>query len=227
VARDVSALLETFGLGEDDLAAWRRCGRPDEDFEDWLMDRVARRPAGARARAVYGADDVHDFARRALLDVLRLAPGDSLLEIGSGGGLLLRDALATGSRATGIDHSEEMVALATERAPGAEVVVGRAESLPFADETFTAIAMSIVLLFIEDPVAVLGECLRVARRGARLAVFTTAPELRGTPAAPEPFASRGRFYGDEELAGLAARAGWARPRVRSEAGGQLLDATKL
>jgi len=34
--------------------------------------------------------------------------------------------------------SEEMVSLARERAPGAEVVVGRAEQLPFADADFWA-----------------------------------------------------------------------------------------
>jgi hypothetical protein len=56
-----------------------------------LTDRVARRPAGARAREVYGADDAHDFARRAMLGALRLGPGDRLPEIGCGGGSLLRD----------------------------------------------------------------------------------------------------------------------------------------
>jgi hypothetical protein len=35
--------------------------------------------------------------------------------------------------------------------------------------------------------------------GGRLALYTTSPELRGTPAAPEPLASRGHFYEDEEL----------------------------
>jgi len=202
---DVRATLEVFGLGDEDLAAWRASGLPDESFEDWLTDRVARRPTGSRARVVYGSEDVHDFARRALLESLSLGPGDSLLEIGCGGGLLLRDALATGARAAGIDHSDEMVALASERAPRAEVRLASAESLPYPDESFTAIAMSIVLFFFDDPVQVLRECLRVALPGARLAVYTTAPELRGTEAAPEPLASRGHFYTD---------------------GGQLLVATK-
>ncbi|HET7136720.1 MAG TPA: methyltransferase domain-containing protein [Gaiellaceae bacterium] len=224
---DAAALLEAFGLGDEDLAAWQASGRPDAELEDWLMDRVARRPEGSRARAVYGDENVHDFARRAVLEALALGPGDSLLEVGSGGGLLLRDALATGACVAGIDHSVDMVALATERAPGAEVRLGRAESLPFADESFTAIAMSIVFLFLADPVGVLRECLRVTKPGGRLAVFTTAPELRGTPAAPEPFASRGHFYADDALAGLAAEAGWRSAQVRNEAGGQLLQATKL
>jgi SAM-dependent methyltransferase len=219
-------MLAAFGLGDEDLWAWRASGRPDDAFEDWLLDRVARKPSGSRARAVYGAEDVHDFARRAILETLALGPGDRLLEVGCGGGLLLRDALATGARVTGIDHSEEMVALAAERAPGADIQLGRAESLPFADETFTAVAMSVVFLFFDDPVGVLAACRRVARPEARLAVYTTGPELRGTPAAPEPFASRGHFYTDDELAALAADAGWDAPGVRNERGGQLLHATK-
>ena len=185
--------LGAFGLGDEDLAAWRESGLPDEAFVEWLVDRVARRPTDSWARQVYGAEDVHDFARRALLDALALGPADQLLEVGCGGGLLLHDALVSGASVTGLDHSEEMVALARERAPGADVVLAKAERLPFADGAFSAIAMSVVFFFLEDPVGVLRECRRVLRRGGRVAVYTTGPEMRGTPAAPEPIASEGHF----------------------------------
>jgi SAM-dependent methyltransferase len=220
----VDATLRSFGLGDDDLAAWERSGLPPEAFEDWLTDRVARKPEGRRAREVYGADDVHDFARLAILDALALGPDDRLLDVGCGGGLLLRDALAAGAAATGLDHSAEMVALARERAPGAEVVLGSAERLPFGDGSFTAVAMSIVFFFLPDPVAALSECRRVLAPGGRLAVYTTSPALRGTPAAPEPLAARGRFYEDDELAALAARTGLADVTVADDRGGQLLTA---
>ena len=42
--------------------------------------------------------------------------------------------------------------------------------------------------------------------GARAAVYTTSPQLRGTPAAPEPVASRSYFYDDDALAGMARQA---------------------
>jgi ubiquinone/menaquinone biosynthesis C-methylase UbiE len=171
---------------------------------------------------VYGAEEVHDFARRAILETLRLGPQDRLLEIGCGGGLLLRGALAAGAAATGIDHSEEMVQLARERAPGAEVVLASAERLPFAQQTFTAVAMSVVFFFFNDPVQALRECRRVMRLGGRLAVFTTGPDLRGTPAAPEPIASRGHFYTDAELVQLARAANLLDAKVRNDRGGQLL-----
>ena len=216
--------MRAFGLGDEDVAAWRASGLGDAEFVDWLTDRVARRPSGGRARKVYGAEDVHEWARRAILDALALGPGDQLLEVGCGGGLLLRDALATGAAATGIDHSEEMVELARERAPGATVLVGAAERLPFEDTTFTAVAMSVVFFFLDDPVGVLRECRRVLVREGRLAVYTTGPELRGTPAAPEPLASRGHFYTDAELAELAVQAGLSDVSVRNKDGGQLLTA---
>ena len=221
----VGEMLREFGLGDEDRAAWDESALPPEAFEDWLTDRVARRPAGRRARDVYGADDAHDFARRAILDALALGPHDRLLEIGCGGGLLLREALSSGGIVTGLDHSEEMVRLARERAPEAEVVLGRAEQLPFEDASFTAIAMSIVFFFLDDPTSVLRECRRVLSPGGRLAVYTTSPALRGTPAAPEPVASRGHFYEDEELAALGRQAGFEDVSVVDDDGGQLLTAS--
>lgn len=218
-------MLREFGLDDGDRAAWEQSELPADAFDDWLTDRVARRPAGRRAREVYGADDVHDFARRAILDALALEPEDRLLDVGCGGGLLLRDAQASGATVAGIDHSEEMVRLARERAPGAEVVLGRAEQLPFEDGSFTAISMSIVFFFLADPIGVLRECRRVLAPGGRLAVYTTAPALRGTPAAPEPLASRGHFYEDKELADIARQAGLTAAAVVNDDGGQLLTAS--
>ncbi len=126
---------------------------------------------------------------------------------------------------TGLDHREEMGALARQRAPQARVVQGRAERLPFAEASFEAVSMSVVFLFLEDPVGALEECRRVLGRGGRLALYTTAPELRGTPAAPEPVAALGHFYSDGELLGLAREAGLSAPMVLGDDGGQLLTAS--
>lgn len=223
-SRRAQELAERFRLGEDDLCAWEQSNQPDDAFDDWLTDRVARRPAGRRARETYGADDVHDFARRAILEALALQSTDRLLEVGCGGGLLLGEALASGASATGLDHSEEMVALARQRAPAAEVLKGTAERIPFPDRFFTAVAMSIVFIFLPDPLAALRECHRVLKPGGRIAVYTTSPRLRGTPAAPEPLASRSYFYENAELTALATKAGFRDAVVADDNGGQLLTA---
>ena len=190
-----------------------------------MTDRVARRPHGRRAREVYGADDVHSFAWEPVLSALALGPGDRLLDVGCGGGVFLRRALATGCDAVGLDHSPDMVALARATS-GAHIVEARAEELPFADGEFSAISCIVAFFFMDDPVRVLREMRRVLEpsRG-RLAIFTTPPEAKGTPAAPYPLATRGRFYTDAELETLPLAAGFGRSQVtRTEIGAQLLVA---
>jgi SAM-dependent methyltransferase len=73
--------------------------------------------------------------------------------------------------------------------------------------------MTGVLGFLPDPVAALAEIRRVLTRGGRLAVLGSDPELRGTPAAPEPIAGRLRFYDDEELGRFGREAGFTEVRV--------------
>jgi SAM-dependent methyltransferase len=180
---------------------------------DWLTDRAARRPSGAQARQSYRDPTHHRPSFGAVLDALQPGPDDVLLEIGCGGGAFLERALRAGCRAKAVDHSPEMVRVASElnadaiREGRLEIVQAAAEQLPFADDTCTCAAMMQVFFFL-DPEPVLAECRRVVRPGGRLAVFTVSEQAKGTPAAPEPMASRGRFYTDEQLVELARRAGF-------------------
>jgi SAM-dependent methyltransferase len=200
-------------------------------LSDWridrMTDRVARRPSGRRARKVYGADDVHSFAWEPVLGALQLTSEDLLLDVGCGGGVFLRRAVQTGCRAVGVDHSGDMVRLARQTTGGdARIVLGSADTLPFGNGEFTAISCLVAFFFFPDPVAVLREFRRVLdpERG-RVAVFTTPPEMKGTPAAPYPLATRGHFYEDQELEELARAAGFTAARVtRNEIGSQLLFA---
>ena len=194
---------------------------------DRMTDRVARRPHGRAARATYGAEDVHSFAWEPVLDVLQLTPEDSLLDVGCGGGVFLRRALETGCTGVGVDHSREMVRLARRITEGrASIVQAEAEQLPFEDGAFTAVSSIVAFFFFPDPVAALREFRRVLDRGlGRVAVYTTAPELKGTPAAPYPLATRGHFYEDAELEAHARSAGFGVVEVRRAGeGAQLLVA---
>jgi ubiquinone/menaquinone biosynthesis C-methylase UbiE len=186
-------------------------------LREWRIDRVtdrrARRPHGRRARRIYGADDTHSFLWEPVLDALSLGPDDRLLDVGCGGGAFLRRALLTGCAAVGVDHSRDMVRLARSKA-GVRVEKAEADAMPFADGEFTAISCLVAFFFFGDPVAVLREMRRVLdpERG-RVAIMTTAPEAKGSPAAPYPLATRGRFYTDDELVRLPREAGFGKARI--------------
>lgn len=186
---------------------------------DWLTDRRARRPTGAQSRAVY-RDPVYHYPNFwVILDELKLGPADYLIDIGCGGGALLRDALKSGCRAAGIDHSPDMVRVAREvnaqsLAEGRLVLeCASADRLPFPDNTFTCASMTGVLGFLPDALAAFREIRRVLQPGGRLVALGSDPALRGTPAAPEPIASRLHFYDDDQLKGLAVDAGFPQASV--------------
>jgi len=188
---------------------------------DRMTDRIARKPRGRRARATYGAADIHSMAWAPVIAALELTAEDRLLDVGCGGGVFMRHVAETvGCDVTGVDHSRAMVRLAGPRA-----VHGSADALPFADSSFTAASSIVAFFFFPDPVAALRELRRVLAPGGRLAIFTTAPEAKGSPAAPYPLASRGHFYTDDELVALARDAGLADPRIAMrEPWAQLLSA---
>jgi len=186
---------------------------------DWLTDRRVRRPTGPWAREVYGNPTYHIPNFLLILDRIRLGPDDQLLEVGCGGGAFLRRALESGCRATGVDHSPEMVRLASAQNREAidqgrlTILESEAYPLPVADNSFTCSVMTGVIGFLPDPVAALREVRRALRPGGRVAVFGATAVMRGTPAAPEPFASRIRFFDPGEFAELGHAAGLVDVRV--------------
>jgi SAM-dependent methyltransferase len=183
-------------------------------FGDWWTDRAARRPTGPSARKTYADPLYHRPNFLVLLERLRLTPEDRLLEVGCGGGAFLHDALESGCRAVAIDHSPQMVRLAREQNKGAiaqgrvEIVEGDAHHLPFPDSSCTCAVSTGSLAFWDHPIVAFGEIRRVLQPGGRFLLFTGTKELRGTPAAPEPVASRVHWYEDDELAALARQAGF-------------------
>jgi SAM-dependent methyltransferase len=193
----------------------------EKNFGDWFTDRRARKPSGPEAKMVYGDPMYHKPNFLAILNALALTKDDYLLEVGCGGGLFLSWALKSGCRAAAIDHSPDMVALAKEKNAGAisekrlEIQESEADHLPFPDSTFTCAISTGVFGFISDPVAVMKEVCRTLGQDGRFVMFTATKALRGTPAAPEPMASRIHFYEDEELVELASKAGFKSVRVEN------------
>jgi SAM-dependent methyltransferase len=188
-------------------------------FGDWWTDRVARRPSGASSRKNYADPLYHRPNFLLILDRLHLTANDRLLEVGCGGGAFLHDALASGCRAWAIDHSPDMVRVAREKnreavqAHRVEIVEGDAHRLPFTSASATCAVTTGSFGFWDRPVEALSEIRRVLEPGGRFILFTGTKELRGTPAAPEPVASRVHWYEDDELAELARTAGFVDIRV--------------
>jgi ubiquinone/menaquinone biosynthesis C-methylase UbiE len=186
---------------------------------DWITDRRARRPSGAMSRGVYVNPTHHWPNFLAILDVLALNPKDNLVEVGCGGGAFLHEGLKSGCQASAIDHSPDMVRLATEKNQESigqgrlKIAISEADSLPFPDQTFTCAIMTGVLGFLPDPLRAFKEVYRVLAGGGRFITFSGSKELRGTPAAPEPMASRLHFYEAGEIEDMARRAGFVTVRV--------------
>ncbi len=197
-----------------------------QTFGDWITDRRARRPEGPEARSIYGDPIYHRPNFRAIFDVLELTAQDRLLEVGCGGGAFLQDALKTGCRAAANDHSPTMVRLARELNADAiaegrlTVVEGEADALPFPSHAYTCAVSTGVFAFFPDPVRALREIHRVLDPLGRFVMFTGSSALRGTPANPEPIASRTRSYEDRELVAMARTAGFGDVQVTHPALGR-------
>jgi len=109
-------------------------------------------------------------ATTALLDLAGVGRGTELLDVGTGPGTLLGDALARGAHVTAVDVAPAMVVAAQTRHPGIDVRVADAHRLPFPDASFDAVTIGFCLHHTADSTTVLHEAQRVLRPGGRLAL---------------------------------------------------------
>jgi SAM-dependent methyltransferase len=98
-------------------------------------------------------------------DFAGVRPGITALDVGCGPGALTAVLVARlGARAvTAVDPSSPFVTAARERLPGTRIDVGAAEDLPFPRGQFDRCLAQLVVHFMADPVAGLGEMARVTR----------------------------------------------------------------
>jgi len=159
--------------------------------------------------------------RRALVGEVAPAPGERVLDVATGTGMVAAELLARyDCSVVGIDQSAEMLSGARARferpvgnggSPAAgpsggeasvELIEGQAEALPFADGSFDALTFTYLLRYVEDPRATMGELARVVRPGGRVASLEF-----GVPPAP-PARAAWRLYtaiGLPTLGRLASR----------------------
>jgi SAM-dependent methyltransferase len=108
----------------------------------------------------------------------RLAPGEHVLDLGSGAGtdsLIAAQMVGSEGHVTGIDMTPQMLAKARAAAAemglrNVEFVEGEAERLPFADASFDVVISNGVIDLIPDKDAVFAELYRVLVPDGRLQV---------------------------------------------------------
>lgn len=164
--------------------------------------------------------------RRLTVEMLKVSPGDRIIDVGCGPGNYTRDlASASGTGlVVGIDASEAMVTAAARRSgmPNSAYLRADACALPFDDGTFDAACSVGVIHMIETPMQALAEMVRVLAPGGRLAVVVTCAK------AGEPGRVRNglTIFAREELTGALREHGLVDIDQRVVRRGQFVSARK-
>lgn len=143
-----------------------------------------------------------------------VAPGERVLDVGCGTGVVAVTAARKGARVTGLDLSPRLLERARWNAGVAGVEVdfeeGDVEALPFEDEAFDVVLSQFGHMFAPRPTVATGEMLRVLRKGGRIAFSTWPPEqFTG-----RMFALTSRYMPPPE--GVAPAGQWGDPAVIRE-----------
>ncbi len=113
--------------------------------------------------------------RRTLVDAINPLPGQRVLDVATGTGLVASALARRGCDVVGVDQSEDMLAVAREHLnerPELQrhvtLVQGEAEMLPFKDGEFDALTFTYLLRYVDDRGATMRELARVVKPAGRI-----------------------------------------------------------
>jgi len=148
-----------------------------QDKGGWQLE-----PDSAEAYERYLVPALMAAGARRLIELASLRPGDRVLDVGCGTGIVARSAasrVGEKGRVVGVDLNEGMLRVAARAAadlvPPVEWRQGDAASLPFPDAAFDVVASQQMLQFVPDSVGALREMYRVLAPSGRLAVSVCRP----------------------------------------------------
>ena len=149
------------------------------------------------ACALRGVDRDSYFAN--YVNLLDVKPGDSVLETSVGTGLNFK-YLPRGVKLSGLDLSSEMLANCQANllrwGKEADLYLGNAESLPFADSSFDVVYTAGAINFFNDRAKAIREMIRVAKPGSLLMVEDETEEYVKNTYEKIPFTSS--FFEDRD-----------------------------
>ncbi len=114
--------------------------------------------------------------RRAMVDAVVAGRPGSILDVATGpAGVALEVAARTDAQVTGIDLTPEMLRTGAHNVAQSphrhrvQLLIGRGEELPFANDTFDALTFTYLLRYVADPAATIEELARVVKPGGTVA----------------------------------------------------------
>ncbi|HEX5940877.1 MAG TPA: ubiquinone/menaquinone biosynthesis methyltransferase [Anaerolineales bacterium] len=153
----------------------RLTGQERASYVQNMFTRIAGR-YDLMNRLMTGGQDIH--WRRQVIQLARLRPHASLLDLGTGTGDLAREALSQfpQARVIAADFTLEMMRVGQKRGP-LEFSSADALRLPFTDSSFDAVVSGFLMRNVIDLQKALQEQYRVLKKGGRIVVLdTTRPK---------------------------------------------------
>lgn len=145
---------------------------PDEAHSSLIRDQFTRQATPfSTARPIADAD-----ALRVIVEAAAPRPGDRVLDVACGGGIVVCAFAAEVKHATGIDMTPAMLDRARQLAAekGLSNVSwreGDVTALPFADASFDIVVTRFAVHHFPDPAAVMAEMVRVCAPGGRILII--------------------------------------------------------